>query len=234
METIPTPVDLVNIVLTLQTTPLISFEKEDGTINERPNAAVTGHPNSFAVNVDMAVRYDALSHVVNQYAKGRRIAVTEGLFSQSIVLDDTELYGGDDGRLKIKTDFSGSFKGSFHFTGTPIYKADSQSIDFQNQEYDIVTKNLILKAAKWVFHKKIVQLLSDITTVSLDHFYTSTSQKLTLWLNKDWGQGIESTGTITTLHLVSIQALPEYVQIRSECKGGITIKIREPLLDAAR
>lgn len=230
METIATSNDLLAISINIHTTPLVIFKKEDGTTNAQPNIGSAGNLNGFTVYLDAVLKYDALSHIINQYLKNKRISVTEGIINQHIILDDNQVYGDDTGHIKIKTDFSGSFDGTFFFTGIPVYDAATQTMEIQSLSYDITTKNILLKAAKWLFNKKIENELKKHTVFSLQNVYHSASQALTALLSKEWTKGIDSTGSITDLYLESIRALPQHLLIRTYCKGNLAITINEKSL----
>jgi len=233
MEQIPAN-DLLNINISISTTPLIQFEKEDGQINAVPNIIPSDNPNGFTLYIDVIVKYDSLSHVVNQYMKNKKLHISEGIINQYIIVDNCELYGDDKNQLHVKVDFSGSYDGTFTLTGIPIYNIAEQRIEIQNLDYNLATENLLLKAAKWLFSKKIMNELKKFTSISLTDYYRTASNSLDVLLTKEWHKGIKTSGNIAELNIVNVQALPEHMVIRCHCKGSLTVQINELSLAASK
>jgi len=232
MEQLPAN-DLVTIQINISTTPLFQFIKEDGQTNAVPNTASADNLNGFTLYIDAALKYDSLSYVANQYIKNKKLHISEGLINQYIVFDHCEVYGDDKNQLQVKVDFSGSYDGTFTLTGTPIYNATDQRIEIQSLGYELTTDNLLLKAAKWIFHKKIMNELKKFTSISLTDYYHAITHNIDLMLNKEWRKGIETEEQIKELKVVSVQALPEHIAIRSYCNGSLTITINEANLAAS-
>ena len=233
MEQIPAN-DLLNINISISATPLVQFEKEDGLINNAPNTIPSENLNGFSVYIDVIIKYDSLSHVVNQYIKNKRLQISEGIINQYITFDHCELYGVDNNQLQVSVAFSGSYDGTFYLTGTPVYDTPEQSIVIQSLHYKLVTDNLLLKAAKWLFNKKIMKELNKFTSLSLTEYYRTASKSLDALLTKEWRKGIKTNGEIAELNIVSVEALPEHIVVRSYCNGSLVISINELNLAASK
>ena len=54
----------------------------------------------------------------------------------------------------IKVDFIGTRSGTIYFIGQPVYNAEKKTIEVQGLDYDLQTKSLFLKTAKWLFNKR--------------------------------------------------------------------------------
>lgn len=225
--------DLLNINISISTTPLMRFVKEDGQTNIAPSTVPSDNLNGFALHIDALIKYDSLTHVANQYIKNKRLHISEGIINQYILFDYCELYGDDKNQLHVKVDFSGSYDGTVILTGLPVYNAAAQCIEIQQLGYELSTDNLLLKAARWIFHKKIMNELAKFTSLSLTQYYQMAMDNINLLLNREWRKGIESEGKAAELKVTTVQALPEHLNISSYCNGSLTITLNEATLAAS-
>ncbi|HET7898168.1 MAG TPA: DUF4403 family protein, partial [Flavisolibacter sp.] len=164
----------------------------------------------------------------NGYLAGKRFDLTDGLLAQHIVVQQVSLAGNEEGKLLIKLDFTGSFNGTAFFAGKPTYNAAAQTLEVQDLDYDLQTKNLLLKTAKWLFNKKIESELKKASTISLSAYFETAQKALNTYLNQEWAKGIKGSGSVKDLHLVSAQALPQHLLIKTACSGNLSIQVSEP------
>jgi len=177
--------------------------------------------------LEAALQYDSLSSVLNGYLVNKRFDVAEGIFKKHIVVQHTSVSGDEEGNLNIRVDFTGSFDGVAYFVGKPVYNAEKKTIEVQDLDYDLKTKNLLLKTAKWLFNKKILGELKSYTSFDLSQYYDTASQSLNTWLNREWTKGIRGSGSVTDLKLTSVYALPEHLLIRSNCAGKLNVLVSD-------
>jgi hypothetical protein len=192
-----------------------------------PNLTPAGGKSGFNIFLDAALNYDSLSHVVNGYLRGKRFDFKEAIFKRYVVVDSCKVKSTINGDLKVDVQFSGSHTGAVSFTGKPFYNEATKSIEIANLDYDLVTKDFLLKTAKWLFNKKIINELKKSTTFNMTSYYDTASAALNKWINKEWMKGMKSTGKVNELKLVKVNALPEYLYIQTNCAGDLGLKIEE-------
>ncbi|MFL5787419.1 MAG: DUF4403 family protein [Flavisolibacter sp.] len=227
MENINAKNDLLNINIGISATPVISFIKPVTDVTPVPDLASANNPGGFNIFLEAALQYDSLSNVLNNYMANKRFDMNQGLIKNHIIIEHTSLSGTVEGNMLIKVDFTGSFDGTAYFTGKPVYDPEKKLIEVQNLDYDLKTKNLILKTAKWLFSSKISSELKKYTTIDMKSYYDTASKELNSWLNREWTKGIKGSGSINELKLTAVYALPEHLLIRSNCVGKLNILISE-------
>jgi hypothetical protein len=227
MEKINARNDLLNINIGISATPVISFVKPDSSSSPVPNLTNANHPGGFNIYLEAALQYDSLSNVLNGYLVNKRFDVAEGIFKKHIIVQNTAVTGDENGNLLIKLDFTGSFDGTVYFTGKPAYNSEKKTIEVEDMDYDLKTRNLLLKTAKWLFNKRIINELKSYTSFDLSQYYNTASQTLNTWLNREWTKGISGSGSISDLKLTSVYALPEHLLIRSNCVGKLSVVVSE-------
>ena len=227
MQNINAQKDLLNINIGITASPAVTFEKQNKSLTQVPNLTAAANPGGFSIYLDAALKYDSLSGVVNGYMAGKRFDVSEGIFKRHIIVKEVTVAASPEGRMLIKVDFTGSFDGTAFFTGNPVYNAATKTIEVQDLDYDLQTKNLFLKTAKWLFSGKIEEELKKNTTINLTSYFDSAQKSLNTYLNKEWKKGIKGSGNIRDLKVVSVQPLPQHILVKTACSGNLSVQVSE-------
>ena len=227
MENINASNDLLNINIGISATPVVSFARPYVPQTPVPDLSTANNPGGFNIFLEAALQYDSLSNVLDSFLVNKRFDVTEGLFKKHIIVRNTTVSGDENGDLLIQLDFTGSFDGTVNFTGKPVYNQEKKIIEVQDLDYDLKTKSLLLKTAKWLFNKRIINELKKYASFELGPYYDTASTTMNTWLNREWTKGIRGTGSITDLKLTSVYALPQHLLIRSNCVGKLSIVVSE-------
>jgi hypothetical protein len=219
--------DILHVKIGISATPVVSFIKPAGQITPVPNLSAAPNQDGFNVNLEAALQYDSLSGVVDSYLVGKRFDLSEGLIKKHIVVQKTTISGDTTGNMVIRLDFTGSFDGTAYFTGKPMYNVDKKTIEIQNLDYDLQSRNLFLKTAKWLFNKQIINELKKHTAINMAAYYDTAAKTLNTWLNKEWTKGIRGSGNVNEVKLTAVQALPQHLLIRSNCSGKLAVSVSE-------
>ena len=227
MENINAKNDLLNINIGISATPIVSFAKPETAFSSVPDLTNAKTPGGFNIYLEAALQYDSLSNVLNGYLVNKRFDMAEGIFKRHIIVQHTAVSGDENGNMNIRVDFTGSFDGVAYFVGKPVYNAEKKTIEVHDLDYDLKTKSLFLKTAKWLFNKKIINELKNYTSFDLSQYYDTASKTLNTWLNREWTKGIKGSGSVTDLKLTSVYALPQHLLIRSNCAGKLNVLVSE-------
>ena len=219
--------DLLNINIGLTATPRVSFEKTETVPSPVPDLGTVATPGGFNVYLEAALQYDSLSKVLTGMLAGKKFDLNDGLFAKHIIINETMVTGDENGDLRIRVNFTGSFNGTVFFTGKPYYNEERKAIEVRDLDYDLQTKNLFLKTAKWLFNKRIVGEMKKYTSFELESYYQQASGSLDEWLNREWMPGIQGKGKVEELKLTTVQALPQHLLIRSNCKGKLAVLVSD-------
>jgi hypothetical protein len=227
MQNINAQNDLLHINIGVSASPAVTIEKKNAVVTPVPNLTTTANPGGFSVYLDAALQYDSLSRVVNGYMAGKRFDVSEGIFKKHIIIKEVTVAASPEGRMLIKVDFTGSFNGTAFFTGNPAYNPANKTIEVQDLDYDLQTKNVLLKTAKWLFAGKIEEELKKNTTINLTTYFETAQKSLNNYLNKEWTKGIKGVGNIRELKVVSVKPLPQHILIKTACSGNLSVQVSE-------
>ncbi len=219
--------DSLTINIGLAAKPLISFEKPQEHLTVVPNISDFSDRTGFNIFLDAVLNYDSLSNIVSSQLKDKRFDLTS---SKYIIIKDCMLYGMDNENLVIKVSFEGSEKGLFYLTGKPVYDASSKIIELRDLDFDIRSKNTLLKTAAWLFNKRIVNELKKYSRFDLTSYINTAITSINQQLNKEWMKGIQSNGKMDEIKIVNFYPLREHLIIRSNCSGSFPLKLTPPIL----
>lgn len=217
--------DSLNVFLGLSAKPVISFEKPMEQTSPIPNISNSATAPGFNIFLDAVLQYDSLGNILNQQIEGRQFDLGKGPVKKRFVIRSCHVFGSGNENMIIKIDFGGSAEGTAYFTGKPSYDPISHIIQIKDLDFDVKTKDKFLKTASWLFNKKITDEISSYTKFDLTSFIDSTQMALNEQLNREWIPGVQSYGNISDINLVGIYPLSQFLVLRSNCNGILSLQI---------
>jgi hypothetical protein len=122
-------------------------------------------------------------------------------------------------------DFDGAKKGTIYLTGIPVLDIISQKISMKELDFDIQTKSVLLKTAKWMFNKKILEELEKNTVFELKDLLNESKSNIVSAINTEITKGVKMSGSVNQISLQEIYLDKEKMLLRSEVAGILKIKI---------
>jgi hypothetical protein len=217
--------DTLNIFLGMTARPLIRFEKPQELLTLVPNLDNSIARPGFTIFLDAVLNYDSLNNILNSQIKGKQFDFEKGKTKKNIVVQDCRIYGSGNEKLIIKMSFSGSNEGIAWFTGRPHYDENSRMIEIREIDFDIKTKNLLLKTADWLFNRRITNELSRAARFDLSNYVDTAKTLIAQQLNKEWIKGVKSTGVINDMKIAGFYPLSEYFIVRCRAGGDLAISV---------
>lgn len=217
--------DSLNILLGMTAKPVISFEKSADVMTLAPNMDNSVSRPGFNIFLDAVLNYDSLSNIINAQLKGKEFDLSKGKAKKILVVEDCRIYGTGNEKLIIKMSFSGTNSGIAYFTGKPFYNAIKKMIEVRDIDFDVKTKNILLKSADWLFNKRITNEIARVSKFDLSNYIDTAKILINRQLNAEWIKGIKSTGNINDLKIAGFYPLTEHFIIRSNASGELMIKV---------
>ena len=190
-----------------------------------PNLSDFSSRPGFTIFLDAMLDYDSLSNIVNAQLKDKRFDFNKGPVSKYVIIKSCSLLGVDNEKLVIKVNFEGSYNGVAWFTGKPYFDEKERVIEMHDVDFDIKTKDALLKTAKWLFNKKISNELKKYSRFDVGSYIDSAKMTMNQQLNKEWVSGIKSYGQIHEMKLIGVYPVSKHLVIRSNCSGELAILV---------
>jgi hypothetical protein len=216
--------DSLNLFFGLSARPVISFEKPDEQTSWVPNISDFRRNPGFTIFLDARLNYDSLSRILNEQLKGKKLDINKGPVNKTFIVKKCSVYGTGNERLILKIEFSGSNSGIIYLTGKPVYNSFAETLEIRELDFDIRTKNLLLRNAEWLFNKKILAELNKYTRFDLSSWFFNAKMAAHAQLNREWVSGLRSYGIITDMKLTGLYPTNKYLVVRSHCSGHLSVE----------
>lgn len=102
--------------------------------------------DGIVVNASLDIPFEEINVQASTYIVG--MDFSQG--KRKIKVEEVKIYGSK-GKLVAETRLSGSFKGTIYFSGIPAFNAKDSTLFLKDFDYDISTRNLLVKSAAWLY-----------------------------------------------------------------------------------
>jgi hypothetical protein len=86
-------------------------------------------------------------------------------------------------RAYVQVVFSGRVKGAFYLSGVPAFDPEKEELYFENLDYDIQSKNLLLKSSQWLLDETLRSTLQKKLRFQAKETLSSIRKNLDAQLN---------------------------------------------------
>lgn len=217
--------DSLFLSLGLSAKPVISFEKPEERNLVIPTMGTASRLQGFSLFLDAMLNYDSLSNILNKHIADKEFDFNKGPVKKKFIIKECRLYGSGNERLIIRVNFSGTDDGTIYLTGKPSYDRENHILDLKDIDFDIKSKDALLKTADWLFNRRIVNEISRYARYDLTSYIDSAKVNINQQLNHEWIKGISSYGAINDIKLIGIYPLGQSLVIRSNCTGNLSVKV---------
>ncbi len=214
--------DTLNISIGISARPLISLTKTTDHRTVVPDISDFNQRKGFSIFVDAIMNYDSLSHLLTRQLYHKRIDMDK--IGKYIIIERCEIYGAGNERLIIRVDFSGPDNGTMYLTGKPYFNKQKNQVEIKDIDYDIRTRDILVKTAKWLFNRRIINELNHYSTFNITAYADTLLSKVNMQLNRQWQRSISSSGTVNALQVMDIYPLTENLILRCNIQGELSIR----------
>lgn len=131
--------------------PKKTFKKENMVLK-----AVSTMPDKIDVVVAAVSTYESASKIITKNFQGQEF----GSGKKKVTVQKVDLWSKD-GKMIIALDMTGSINGTVYLTGYPSYNATTKEIYFDQVDYVLNTKSVLLKTANWLAEGFILKKIQE-------------------------------------------------------------------------
>ena len=201
-------------------------------LNKQPEALVptalpalniiTKPTGEYKINLYVDVPYktiDSLSKInmINQtFSEGKK----------KITIKDLSIYGSEN-KIIVNTTVDGSLKGNIFFTAIPYYETETQSIRLKEVDFQVDTKNALVKSSNWLLHSTINSLIEKKMSYSIKSYLDEYTKMTQEYLNNyKIANQLFLNGKITKLDVGDVILLPDVIRVMIICEGTATVSLK--------
>ncbi len=188
---------------------------------ELPKLNVIPHApkDTFDLFTDFELNYDSISRLFTEQVKGQTIDFNQNHFE----FDAIKVSGLDKNKVVLAIQFSGTKKGVLYLQGIPSFDNTTKVLELSKLEFDLKTKSVLLKSAKWLFSNRIYSELEKATKLDLSTQFNDLKQTLDRNLRKKTGDLILQ-GKTHDVSVVHIFPTVNYLYLRTCVKAQLNVK----------
>ena len=204
-------------------TELFYGDEPSYKINETiPDLKITSRlDDNFNISLGLDVPFTSINEIAKKQLEGYEYH--EGKYS--VQVKDISLFGSGD-KLVVALNIGGTIKGTIFLTGRPYYDKETSSISVKDLDFDIRTKNVLIRSASWMFHQTLIQKLGKQLSFPLGDQLKSAQSQLQSYLdNNKKIQYFGISGTIEQPEIGDIFITRESVKPMIIFKGKIRIAL---------
>ena len=173
--------------------------------------------NNFSINLLSDISYKSVDTLAKQFLKGKTFTQDK----KAITVTDIKVYGSNN-KMVIGTTLKGSINGIIYFTGKPVFDSATSSLKVIDLDFDLETKNALLKTASWLLHNKLKKMIEQNLIFPIGD-KLEDSKKL---INKEithnqLTKNILLNGNLNNLAIENIFLTPESIKIATIFRGSL-------------
>jgi hypothetical protein len=173
----------------------------------------------FTVSLMTDVPFTEINVIARQQLSG--YTMTQGKYSLRV--EDAEIFGNGE-KLVLAAKVSGSVKGTIFLTGEPYYDKLTSSLRVRNIDFDLRTKNALVKSASWVLRGGIVGKVSEKLAFPVGDLLLQARSRLQFWLSQKHSYSYFTvSGTLEGLDLEKVLITKGSVRALFTFKGKLNL-----------
>jgi len=187
-----------------------------------PNLTTMAKPSDdFLVNVTSYIGYDYIDSITRlmlvntSYTFGKKQVKVTGI----------SVYGNES-KMIIATDVTGSINGKLYFSGLPVFRTSDSSIILKDLQFSVQTKNVLLKSAAWLANSGIEKAIGKNMSYPIGPDLRETYKMMAETLKKyEFGEGFYLSGTLSALEVQQPVLVPAGIIAPVSIKGKLSVKL---------
>ena len=108
------------------------------------------------------------------------------------------------------------------------YNQDKSTLEITEADFDIHTKNVLLKSANWLLHGMILKKITPYLSYNIADVLESTKNEANTQLAKyDVYDGVSLSGNLDNITVTEVSMVPGAVRIKANLRGNVAIKVED-------
>lgn len=213
------------VTVSLILSPIFSTDSIPMSKKKLPFLSEIKSKEEFNLPLLTVASYDSINSILKQNIHGMVIPYKK----KKIVIESSKVLGPVGQKLLFEVVFTGSKKGRLYMLGTPTYDPKTRVISFPDLEFDIRSRDAILKSAKWLFDKKLTDIFRSKAVYDLSNQIEIARQEIEKQINTpievDKNQFLQLKGQLNDINFSRIEIGPKEIRIIADLKGNLAIKM---------
>lgn len=182
---------------------------------------VSKMPNELSLSLAAVSTYESASKVITKNFKGQEF----GSSSKKVTVNKVDIWEKEN-KLIIALDLQGTINGTIYLTGYPNYNAITKEIYFDQLDYVLNTRNILVKSANWLAQGSILKKIQENCRYSIKENLEEGKTNLESFMNNySPMKGVYINGKMNDLEFEKIELTKKAIIAFITTTGNVSIKI---------
>lgn len=196
--------------------PKKTFKKEKVVLK-----AVKTMPDKIDVVVAAVSTYESASKIITKNFQGQEF----GDGKRKVTVQKVDLWSKD-GKMIVALDMTGSINGTIYLTGYPNYNAVTKEIYFDQMDYVLNTKSILMKTANWLAEGFILRKIQESCRYSIKQNLEDGKKNMQPYLNNYSPiPGVFVNGTLNDFEFQKVELTDNAIIAFIKGTGKMDLKI---------
>jgi hypothetical protein len=182
---------------------------------------VSKMPEKVTVSVAAVSTYQSASKIITKNFKGQEFASG----SRKVTVQNVEIWQKDK-KIIIALNLTGSLNGTIYLSGYPNFNALSKEIYFDELNYVLDTKNVLLKSANWLLQGTVLNKIKESCRYSIQENLDEGKKNMEPYLNNySPMKGVFVNGSLDDFNFEKVELTNKAIIAFITTSGKMNIKI---------
>ena len=178
--------------------------------------------NDFTISLSTDIAIKEAEALAKSYAVGQVFQPA----GKRIEIQDIQLFGQND-KIVVNTKFTGSYNGSLYLIGRPAFDPVKNTIFLADLDYDLQTKDYLIKSATWLFDRAIINKMKESCVFPLDENTKFFKEMLNSQIQEyKFNNNIALKGHVDDIRVNDIKVLKDKLKIYVSSKGNLNVDVQ--------
>jgi len=179
----------------------------------------------FEINTNINVSFQKITDLAQKFVVGK----TFDKGKKHVTINKISMFGEGD-KLVVVIDVTGSVNGTVYCLGNLEYDATNQALKITKFDFEVKTRNVLLKSANWLLHNDFLKMIEPMLTIPLkDQMQTAITSGNTFLKNYQIRKGVTLNGNLNQILLDKITITPQAVIMGGVISGNMKIELGDLL-----
>ncbi|MBS0171176.1 MAG: DUF4403 family protein [Nitrospira sp.] len=175
--------------------------------------------DGFHLVIPVVAEYEVINRRLQERVVGQ---VFDSPVGEPLKISSAHLYGSG-AQLIIELGVTGAMNGTLYATGQPVYDEEMRLLRFEHFDYTADTRNVVVRSADALFHRKILARIEPETRIDLSDRIDELRNRLASLLTREVEPGWWLEATVSRLNALGIYPVSGGVEVQIEADGVIEI-----------
>ncbi len=177
--------------------------------------------NDFTFNCYTSVPFGEAEKLASKFLKGQTFSDKK----RTVKIEDIKLFG-QGSKIVVDVKLSGSYDGRIYFVGVPYFNEEKNAVAIKDLEFELDTKNVLLRTANWLFSKTLTTLIQKNMVFPLDENLNSVKIEIQNQLNYyEISKGLVLKGKLSSFDLKKLYLEKDKIKLLFNAKGNLGLTV---------